>query len=138
MKKESARVMNLETTEPLRIFTTLAVKWDWEFLDRSRDSEWFRANRSRRPLIRDRLWGFFRDFETAERAVRENWGSNFDEAGYYNGAIIEEVQEGYAHFNREHRWFYRHRADYKHGDIHLLERMPEPEWYRNRVALTLG
>jgi len=111
----------------LKIYTTMAVKWDWDKIETEES-----------PIKRDRLWGYFASFEMAERAVLENWGDNFDEAGYYNGAVIEEVTEGYFEWDWERRWFYRHRPDYKDGDAHLLERMPEPRYYKNVVAITLG
>src|SRR3954470_15399574 len=110
----------------LKIYTTMAVCWDRDKIQTDQG------------IKRRRLWGFFGTFSAAERAVLENWGDNFDEAGYYNGAIIEEVSEGYFDWDKEHRWFYRHRLDYKDGDPQLLEPMPEPPYFKNVVAITLG
>jgi hypothetical protein len=48
--------------------------------------------------------GFFRDYELAERVVKENI-TDIYENGYYNLAVIEEVQEGMLGIPEKSTWF---------------------------------
>lgn len=118
------------------IWTAMAVSWDFEYLEKFEDKEWSKANPKRRPYVRSRLWGYFRSLETAKTAVMENWGLNFDEAGYYNGAIIERVSEGYCnyHLDMDHRFFFRRSEKLNE----FMEEMPEPKYYKYIIGLTMG
>jgi len=118
------------------IYTVMAVKWDFEYIKNYDNKEWLIANPTRRIVIRDRLWGFFRDLRTAKRSVRQNCGDNFDEAGYYNGAIVEEINEGYFRYSRKRRWFFKHK-NLRARHVTLVD-MKEPKYYRNIVGLTMG
>ena len=43
---------------------------------------------------RTRCWGYFKDYEKAERSIKENWTDMFED-GYYNLAVIEAIGEGF-------------------------------------------
>lgn len=106
----------------------MAVKWaDYDLHDKAQE-------KAGKPIIRERLWGYFRDRDRAIQAVMENWGANFDEAGYYDGAIIEEVAEGYFESQHDQRWFYRRAA----GEEWKMEEIPEPVWFKQVCGLTMG
>lgn len=128
------------------IYMCMAVKWDFEVVAKSMEgdkilSEWLHRseNKKRRIIIRERRWGFFYDPEIAKQSVREDWGFNFDEAGHYNGAIIERINEGYCDYEHPpQRWFFRHRPDFKAGDTELCEEFPEPLYYKQVCGLTIG
>ena len=44
-------------------------------------------------IVRDRMWGFYPDQETAEKCVLENWTDIF-ENNYYNFAVVIEMPPG--------------------------------------------
>ena len=55
--------------------------------------------------VRDRRWGFYNDFNTALKCVKENW-TDIYENGYYNYVVITEEHEGItSHHNRKEWWF---------------------------------
>lgn len=115
----------------------MAVKWDFEYLKNCNNKKWLKEHPDRyRPFIRERLWGFFYDLRTAKRAVRENWGDNFDEAYYYNGAIVEQVNEGYFNYSRKRRWFFKHKNKNR-KNLKLVE-IKEPKYYNRIIGLTMG
>lgn len=81
-----------KTRKPFYIYTVTAMSFNYEKGERDRD--------------RDRTWGYFRDFKDAEKCIKSNCLDNFFEAGWYNMALIEKVQEGPMNFCHE-RWFYK-------------------------------
>ncbi len=55
-------------------------------------------------IISNRTWGWFTDYETAEKSVLENWGDIYE--GCYNYAVIEKVPEGtVTNAPEEEHWF---------------------------------
>ncbi len=69
------------------------------------DPEWFKR-------LRTRTVGYYFNLETAKKAVEEDW-AGFDEAGYYNFIIIEEMREGlYPSADVEEKeWWYYHNSN---------------------------
>ena len=75
-----------------------------------------------------RCFGFYCDLESAVDAVESNSG-NFDEAGYYNYLLIEEVSEGVWQLTSNIHW-------YKWNDgWELIER---PKWARGLCNFSIG
>jgi hypothetical protein len=44
-------------------------------------------------ILRERTWGWYASLEEAEQSVLKNW-TDLNECGYYEHALIEEIQEG--------------------------------------------
>ncbi len=82
---------------------------------------------------RQRTWGWFSDFDTAEKAVLTNATDMF-EMGYYDHAVIEEMPEGLL-VVPEKEWFYL--AVYKDG-IPNISRIDKPELLENTCCFSMG
>ena len=61
-------------------------------------------NPKTKKLERTRTWGFYKDFETAQKCVLENW-TDLYEMGYYNYALINEMPEGVC-VSPVNKWWY--------------------------------
>lgn len=147
-----------------KIYMVMAVEWDHEYLAASKGTrykkgqtlaqqmetpaykkftKWLDAHLKREDgshrsyIVRRRVWGWTSRREDAFHWVRRNGGDDFDEAGYYNGAVVEEVQEGGCSWTHN-RWFFRHGKPGKDGRCVRLVKMREPDCLRQIVGLTLG
>lgn len=49
--------------------------------------------------------GWFKKFEEAEKCILFNWG-DIQEAGWYNHAVIEKINEGLYGYTRLEFWYY--------------------------------
>ena len=56
-------------------------------------------------IVRKRCVGYFPDFETADRCVRENWGDIY-ENGHYNHVVIEGKEPGLYSLTTEEHWYH--------------------------------
>ena len=56
-------------------------------------------------FVRDRIWGFFHDLETAQKCVEENWTDIF-ELNYYNMAVISEMPAGVCTRPSQQWWYH--------------------------------
>jgi len=74
-------------------------------------------------IKRDRIWGYYDDFETAEKCVLENW-TDLYEIGYYGHAVIQEMPEGVC-VSASNEWWYE--VEY--------EEIPVPADYNPKVTL---
>src|SRR5207244_180009 len=86
-------------------------------------------------IVRSRLWGWYRSFEEAERAVLKNDGDLF-ENGYYNHAVIETVPEGMCPEVRRTAW-YRARREVSAEDPHVTP-VPTPPAVARVVNFAIG
>ena len=89
-------------------------------------------------LQRSRTWGFFFNFEDAERSVLENWGDIY-ELGYYNLAVIEEMPEGICPCEDEAttRWYKVEYDGNKEGK-HIVTPIDRPEKYKQVCNFSIG
>ena len=76
----------------IKIYTVHVV-----YLDLKAASVWSR-------LRRQRMWGYFKDLKTAEACVLENW-TDIYENGYYNFALINEMEEGVVVSPNKQNWY---------------------------------
>lgn len=83
-----------------------------------------------RTFERDRTWGFYYDFDTAEEAVLNNWTDMF-ECGYYDYAVINRVYPSCLATNDE-SFFYK--ATYVGGRYNetTVEKCEEPALLQER------
>ena len=82
-----------------------------------------------------RTWGWFSNLEDAEHAVLVN-DTDMYECGYYNAAVVEEMQEGtIAHAVAEH--WYRARWD-EATDTYVVTRAEKPPWLADVVSFGMG
>lgn len=83
----------------------------------------------------ERTWGWFSTRARAHKAISKG-GVYFELCGPFNGAIIEEVEEGIT-FSRK-RWFYKLKPNLKKSDRIRFIPMKEPKHMRQICALTMG
>ena len=84
---------------------------------------------------RRRTWGWYSNFEEAERAVLENYTDIF-ERGYYNLAVIEEMPEGVMAI-AEKEWWYR--AIYApEATDPTVERIEKPAIFEQNFNFAIG
>lgn len=76
----------------LKIYTVHVV-----YLDLKAGSVWSR-------LRRQRMWGYYKDLKTAQDCIKENW-TDIYENGYYNFALINEMEEGVTISPKKQHWF---------------------------------
>lgn len=55
-------------------------------------------------ITRSRTVGFYNSFEKAEKAVENNYGDIY-ECGYYNYAVIENIEEGLYQYDFKGKWY---------------------------------
>lgn len=55
-------------------------------------------------IVRDRMWGWYSKFSSAEKSVLENHTDIF-EYGYYNMAVITKIYEGVCALGEEIQWY---------------------------------
>lgn len=83
------------------------------------------------PYVGDyRCWGFYKDKETALKAVHENW-TDLEET-IYHYAVIEEYLEGISQYTG-HRQFFK--FDKEIGGYVEID---EPEVYKHYSAFAIG
>lgn len=84
---------------------------------------------------RTRTWGWYSDKKTAEKHILSNATDMF-EAGYYNHAIIEEVDEGILPLCR-YAGIYK--AYYKPSVYNpIVKKIRMPSWCKNIVNWSMG
>lgn len=77
-----------------------------------------------------RCWGYFHDYETACRALRENWTDMWETI--YDYAVLEKIPEGLVPDVEEVHWF-KFNMEYK-GYFE----MPIPEGESKYDSFTIG
>jgi len=92
-------------------------------------------------IARSRCWGYFINFEDAEKCIKENWGDIY-EYGYYNHAVIESVPEGIcpkatekwysAKFNKN--WY---QPNYE-KDFYEIEEIDKPHFLKQIIGFSIG
>lgn len=91
---------------------------------------------------RTRCWGWYRNFDDAERAVMSN-ATDIFEIGYYDLAVIEEMPEGVMAM-AEKEWWYR--AAWPDGmspskrlrSKPVVEKIKKPEKYKQVLNFSIG
>lgn len=90
---------------------------------------------------RDRTWGWYFNFDDAERVVLNNWSDIFEE-NYYNIALIEKHEEGVCAHTEDVAWYL---ADYKNvpQEPNLIwqpkvRRIEKPEWAKGMCGWGMG
>ncbi len=75
---------------------------------------------------RQRMWGWYSNFEDAEKAVLENHTDIF-EHNYYDLAVIEEMREGVMGMALR-VWWYKATYTEERGHDPLVEKIVPPAW----------
>ena len=85
---------------------------------------------------RSRTWGWYENFEDAEKSVLNNCTDMF-ECGYYEYAVIEEMPEGVLAVVANEFWF---QAVYYAGHVMepKVERIQKPASFSGNFNFTLG
>jgi hypothetical protein len=86
----------------------------------------------------NRTWGWFADFNDAERLILAN-GTDIFEMGYYDHAVIEAVPEGVCVLAEDRQWYfadYGEKPDYR--DEPKVSRVEKPEWAKQICNWGMG
>lgn len=79
-----------------------------------------------------RTWGWYSDFETAEKCVLENWTDLF-EHGYYEYAVVEEAYEGVCPPSGTQSWYKAIYLDEKLDNSPKIVKIDKPKELKNIV-----
>ncbi len=85
----------------------------------------------------DRTWAWYAEFKDAERCVLENH-TDLWEAGGYNYAVIEAVQEGILFPVPEETWYQATYTARDGGFNPTVTRVEKPAWLRQIIFYAIG
>jgi hypothetical protein len=85
-------------------------------------------------IIRERVWGWFADLETTQKAVDENWMDMY-ENGHYPWIVIEKTPEGICSIGPVSEYWYKWSGDDKTGKYKPTKK---PKSYNNVVGFGIG
>lgn len=88
----------------------------------------------RRIMRNSRTWGFFYDFEVAERVVLENQTDIYE--CLYDYAVIEEYSQGILRLPKEKQWY---KAVYRKGQNNpRVVKVKKPSALKRVVCFAIG
>lgn len=81
--------------------------------------------------IKNRLWGWYAQFDDAHSAVINN-AADMNESGSYNYIVIEKVDEGVVPLDTATWWYkFNHKT-------HKYEKIESPKWAEGIVNWSMG
>jgi hypothetical protein len=89
------------------------------------------------PIKRHRTWGWFPTLKDAEEAVMTNDGDMY-EMGYYNTAVIEEVEWGSCALAKAEHWYTAPYLRDTEGDKYDVKKIDKPSCLEGQCNFGMG